>query len=75
LEAVGRTNYHCLQKESGSHQILVDQIQRRLKLFKSVYGTHGNYNMVGINKIKYINSNLNYKYFDYIGNREKDLPI
>ena len=60
---------------SGSHQILVDQIQIYLNLFDKVYGTYENFNMVGINKIRHINDNLNYKYFDYIGNSKKDLPI
>jgi len=60
---------------SGSHQTLVDQIQNHLKLFLEVYGTHENYNMVGVNKTKFINHKLKYEYFDYIGNSKKDLPI
>lgn len=60
---------------SGSHQTLVDQIQNHLKLFLEVYGTHENYNMVGVNKTKFINHKLKYEHFDYIGNSKKDLPI
>lgn len=60
---------------SGSHQTLVDQIQNHLKIFVAAYGTFKNYNMVGTHKTKFINDKLNYKYFDYIGNSKKDLPI
>tara|TARA_Y100001958_G_scaffold144823_1_gene123034 strand:- start:161 stop:715 length:555 start_codon:yes stop_codon:yes gene_type:complete len=60
---------------SGSHQILVDQIDRHLKIFFESFGTKNNFNMVGNNKVKFINENLNIIEFDYLGNSKKDLPI
>ena len=60
---------------SGSHQILVDQIDQHLKIFFESFGTNNNFNMVGKNKIKFINEKLNIIEFDYFGNSKKDLPI
>ena len=60
---------------SGSHQILVDQIDRNLKIFFESFGTTNNFNMVGYNKVKFINEKLNIIEFDYLGNSKKDLPI
>jgi len=60
---------------SGSHQILVDQIGSHLKIFFESFGTKDNFNMVGRNKIDFINNNLNIYNFDYFGNSKKDLPI
>ena len=60
---------------SGSHQILVDQIDQHLKVFFESFGTKNNFNMVGINKVKFINNKLNIIEFDYFGNSKKDLPI
>ena len=60
---------------SGSHQILVDQIDQHLKIFFESFGTNNNFNMVGSNKIKFINEKLNINQFDYLGNSKKDLPI
>ena len=60
---------------SGSHQLLVDQIKNQLNLFNDVFGTHKNFNMVGKNKITYINQKLKIFDFDYIGNSKQDLPI
>ena len=60
---------------SGSHQILVDQVDQHLKIFFESFGTRDNYNMVGKNKIKFINKKLNIYDFDYFGNSKKDLPI
>ena len=60
---------------SGSHQILVDQIDQHLKIFFESFGTKNNFNMVGNNKVKFINENLNIIEFDYLGNSKKDLPI
>ena len=60
---------------SGSHQILVDQIDQHLKIFFESFGTKNNYNMVGNNKVKFINQKLNILEFDYFGNSKKDLPI
>ena len=60
---------------SGSHQILVNQIDKHLKIFFESFGTQDNYNMVGQNKVKFINRKLNIQDFDYFGNSRKDLPI
>ena len=46
---------------SGSHQILVDQIDQHLKIFFESFGTKNNFNMVGNNKVKFINEKLNIK--------------
>ena len=60
---------------SGSHQILVDQFQSHLKIFFEAFGTNKKFNMVGQNKVKFINESLNINNFDYFGNSKKDLPI
>ena len=60
---------------SGSHQILVNQIDNHLKIFFESFGTQDNFNMVGSNKVKFINKKLNIQDFDYFGNSRKDLPI
>ena len=60
---------------SGSHQILVDQIDQHLKIFFESFGTTNTFNMVGYNKVKFINEKLNIIEFDYLGNSKKDLPI
>ena len=60
---------------SGSHQILIDQFQNHLKIFFEAFGTSKNFNMVGQNKVKFINESLNINNFDYFGNSKKDLPI
>ena len=60
---------------SGSHQILIDQFQNHLKIFFEAFGTNKKFNMVGQNKVKFINESLNINDFDYFGNSKKDLPI
>ncbi len=60
---------------SGSHQLLVDQVDRHLRIFFEVFGTKKDFNMVGINKVKFINEKLKIFSFDYLGNSKKDLPI
>ena len=60
---------------SGSHQILVDQIDRHLNIFFESFGTRDNFNMVGHNKVRFIKENLKIHDFDYLGNSHKDLPI
>ncbi len=60
---------------SGSHQLLVDQVNQHLRIFFDSFGTKKNYNMVGINKIKFINKELKIFSFDYLGNSNQDLPI
>ena len=60
---------------SGSHQVLVDQVQDHLKIFFESFGTNRKFNMVGQNKVKFINESLRIDNFDYFGNSKKDLPI
>ncbi len=60
---------------SGSHQLLVDQINRHLRIFFESFGTNINFNMVGLNKVKFINNELKIFEFDYLGNSNQDLPI
>ena len=60
---------------SGSHQILVDQMGKYLNIFFESFGTRGNFNMVGNNKVKFIREDLKIIDFDYLGNSQKDLPI
>ena len=60
---------------SGSHQILVDQIDGYLNIFFESFGTRDNFNMVGNNKVHFIKENLKIHDFDYLGNSHKDLPI
>ena len=60
---------------SGSHQVLVDQVAKKLNIFFESFGTRDNFNMVGSNKVKFIKENLKIHDFDYLGNSHKDLPI
>ena len=60
---------------SGSHQSLVDQMDKFLNLFFESFGTKDNFNMVGNNKVLFIKDNLKIHDFDYLGNSHKDLPI
>ena len=60
---------------SGSHQILVDQMDKYLNIFFESFGTRDNFNMVGSNKVQFIKKNLKIHDFDYLGNSKKDLPI
>lgn len=60
---------------SGSHQLLVNQINNHLKIFFEAFGTSSNFNMIGKNKIKFINEQLKILEFDYLGNSNQDLPI
>ncbi len=60
---------------SGSHQLLVDQVHQHLKIFFESFGTRNNFNMVGKNKVEFINKKLSIYEFDYFGNSKKDLPI
>ena len=60
---------------SGSHQMLVDQMDKYLNIFFESFGTKDNFNMVGINKVHFIKENLKVHDFDYLGNSKKDLPI
>jgi len=60
---------------SGSHQKLVDQMDKYLNIFFESFGTRDNFNMVGSNKVQFIKQNLKIHDFDYLGNSHKDLPI
>ena len=60
---------------SGSHQLLVDQIDRHLRIFFESFGTNIDFNMVGKNKVEFINNELKILEFDYLGNSKQDLPI
>ena len=60
---------------SGSHQVLVDQMDKFLNIFFESFGTRDNFNMVGSNKVQFIKENLKIHDFDYLGNSYKDLPI
>ena len=60
---------------SGSHQKLVDQMDKFFNIFFESFGTKDDFNMVGNNKVKFIKENLNIHDFDYLGNSKKDLPI
>ena len=60
---------------SGSHQSLVKQIDEHLRIFFESFGSKINFNMVGKNKIKFINEELKIFEFDYLGNSKQDLPI
>ena len=60
---------------SGSHQSLVNQIDKHLSIFFEAFGTRVNLNMVGENKVKFINEELKIYEFDYLGNSKQDLPI
>ena len=60
---------------SGSHQTLVDQMDKFLNIFFESFGTKGNFNMVGSNKVKFIKEILKIDDFDYLGNSHQDLPI
>ena len=60
---------------SGSHQLLVNQINNHLKIFFEAFGTRSNFNMIGKNIIKFINEQLKILEFDYLGNSNQDLPI
>ena len=60
---------------SGSHQLLVNQIDKHLRIFFESFGTNIDFNMVGENKVKFINNELKILEFDYLGNSKQDLPI
>ena len=60
---------------SGSHHLLVDQIDKHLRIFFESFGTKINFNMVGENKVKFINNELKILEFDYLGNSKQDIPI
>jgi|TARA_B110000261_G_C12982082_1_gene316829 hypothetical protein len=60
---------------SGSHQLLINQFESKLDIFDGHFGTSENYNMIGLNKVKFINEFLKISKFDYIGNSHQDLDV
>ena len=70
-----KNRHRVLYLISGSHQKLVDQMDKFFNIFFESFGTKDNFNMVGENKVKFIKENLNIHDFDYLGNSKKDLPI
>ena len=70
-----RNRHRVVYLISGSHQLLVDQINRHLRIFFESFGTKIDFNMVGENKVKFINNELKILEFDYLGNSKQDLPI
>ena len=60
---------------SGSHELAIKKITDKLNIFDGVYGTTKNYNMISLNKVKFIHQNLGILKFDYIGNSHQDLPV
>ena len=55
--------------------MLVDQIDKHLRIFFESFGTNIDFNMVGKNKVEFINNELKISDFDYLGNSKQDLPI
>ena len=53
----------------------MNQIDEHLRIFFESFGSKINFNMVGKNKIKFINEELKIFEFDYLGNSKQDLPI
>lgn len=70
-----KNNKRIIYLISGSHQRLIDQMDKYLNIFFESFGTRNNFNMVGYNKVRFIKENLNIHEFDYLGNSYKDLPI
>ena len=60
---------------SGSHELAIKKITDKLNIFDGVYGTTKNYNMISLNKVKFIKDTLKINDFDYIGNSHQDLAV
>ena len=60
---------------SGSYHKYVEVIANSLNIFDSFKGTSIDINMVGANKLTYLNAKFNDPIFDYIGDSKKDIPI
>ena len=70
-----RNRHRVVYLISGSHQLLVDQIDRHFRILFESFGTTIDFNMVGKNKVKFIKNELKILEFDYLGNSKQDLPI
>ncbi len=60
---------------SGSRHEIVRKFFEYTDIFDDYHGSDDNINLVGTNKINFINSNYNQIAFDYIGDSKKDIPI
>ncbi len=60
---------------SGSYHKYVDIFANHIGLFDYSVGTTIDINMVGLNKVKYLNDFFDNSKFDYIGDSKKDIPI
>ena len=60
---------------SGSRHEIVRKFFECTDIFDEYHGSDDNINLVGTNKINFINSNYNQIAFDYIGDSKKDIPI
>ena len=60
---------------SGSRHEIVRKFYEHIDIFDEYHGSDDNINLVGANKINFINSNYNQIAFDYIGDSKKDIPI
>ena len=60
---------------SGSRHEIVRKFFEYTDIFDEYHGSDDNINLVGTNKINFINSNYNQITFDYIGDSKKDIPI
>jgi 4-hydroxybenzoate polyprenyltransferase/phosphoserine phosphatase len=60
---------------SGSRHEIVRKFYDHTDIFDEYHGSDDNINLVGANKINFINSNYNKITFDYIGDSKKDIPI
>ena len=60
---------------SGSHEKIIKKVAVKLNIFDDAYGTRKNYNMISLNKVKFIKDTLKINDFDYIGNSHQDLVV
>ncbi len=59
---------------SGSPNAFVAKVAEHLKIFNSYKGSSEEINLIGKNKLNYIQTNFG-KDFDYIGNSKDDIPV
>ena len=70
-----KDNYDHTILISGSYYKYVQYIAKNLNIFDSIAGTNNKLNMIGINKVIYLNRKFDNPIFDYIGDSRKDIPI
>jgi hypothetical protein len=70
-----KDNYDHIILISGCYYKYVQYIANHLKIFDSTAGTNNKLNMIGVNKIIYLNKKFDNPIFDYIGDSRKDIPI